>query len=306
VEPAGLGALELALRQLRERLAAEGLFDPEKKKPLPSFARRLAVVTSPSGAAIHDFLEVLRRRWPYVDVTVVPARVQGTGAGREIAAGIAAAHRLRPRPDVIVACRGGGSAEDLWCFNEEVVVRAISAAQIPVVSAVGHEIDVTLSDLVADVRALTPSEAAERVAPDRRELVEFLSTQRRGLLTAARGRLARWRERIDRLAEARSLRRPLSPIHDLIRRVDELEQRLVRAVERQVGQRRDRLAALAGKLDTLSPLAVLGRGYSLTRLSPEGRLLTDAASAAEGDRVETRLARGKLVSRVEQVLEDEG
>ncbi len=160
IEPLGVGALQLALRQLHQRLAAEGLFDPSHKQPLPRFPQRVAFVTSPTGAAIRDFLEVARRRWSGVQVLVIPAKVQGAGAAADIVRGIETANRLADPPDVLVVGRGGGSLEDLWCFNEEPVVRAIYASRIPVVSAVGHEIDVTLSDLVADVRALTPSEAA--------------------------------------------------------------------------------------------------------------------------------------------------
>ncbi|PHR87699.1 MAG: exodeoxyribonuclease VII large subunit, partial [Blastopirellula sp.] len=165
VEPQGLGALQLALKKLQQKLQTEGLFDPDHKKPLPKFPKTIAMVTSPTGAAIRDFLEVLRRRWPGVRVIVIPAKVQGQGAAKEIAAGIKQANQLAERPDVMVVGRGGGSLEDLWCFNEEVVVRAIFASEIPVISAVGHEIDVTLSDMVADRRALTPSEAAELVVP---------------------------------------------------------------------------------------------------------------------------------------------
>ncbi|MEN6450088.1 MAG: exodeoxyribonuclease VII large subunit, partial [Thermoguttaceae bacterium] len=176
IVPQGMGALELALRQLREKLSREGLFDAGRKRPLPPFARRIAVVTSPTGAAIHDFLQVLGRRWRGADVLVVPVRVQGEGAAAEIAEAIATVNRLNDAMpiDCIVVTRGGGSMEDLWAFNEEPVVRAIAASRIPVVSAVGHEIDVTLSDLAADVRALTPSEAAELVAPAAEELAAEL------------------------------------------------------------------------------------------------------------------------------------
>src|SRR5690348_15397886 len=170
LQPKGMGALELALRQRREKLAAEGLFDRERKRRLPTFPRRIGVVTSPTGAAIRDFLQVMHRRWRGVDVLVFPARVQGDGAAEEIVAGIRAASKVQPKIDVLVVTRGGGSLEDLWCFNEEAVVRAIAASKVPTVSAVGHEIDVTLSDLAADVRALTPSEAAERIAPAAEEI----------------------------------------------------------------------------------------------------------------------------------------
>ncbi|MEX2287491.1 MAG: exodeoxyribonuclease VII large subunit, partial [Planctomycetaceae bacterium] len=163
--PQGVGALELAFRQLQAKLEAEGLFDPRRKRPLPAFPRRIALVTSPSGAAVRDILQVLTRRWRAVDVVIVPVKVQGEGAAREIAAALANVHRI-PDVDVVIAGRGGGSLEDLWAFNEEIVARAIAACRVPVISAVGHEIDVSIADLVADCRALTPSEAAELVVPN--------------------------------------------------------------------------------------------------------------------------------------------
>jgi exodeoxyribonuclease VII large subunit len=186
--PKGMGALELALRQLREKLAREGLFDPARKRPLPPFVRQIAVVTSPTGAAIRDFLQVLARRWRGANVLIVPARVQGDGAAEEIAAGIQIVNAMNRPVDCLVVARGGGSMEDLWSFNEEVVVRAIAASRIPVISAVGHEIDVTLSDLAADVRALTPSEAAELVAPASEDLLAGLRQYERRLAVALRSR----------------------------------------------------------------------------------------------------------------------
>ena len=212
----------MKLRKLREKLAAEGLFDRDRKRPLPSFPRRIAFVTSPTGAAIQDFLEVLRRRWKGVDVLVIPARVQGVGAAEEIARGIQLANRLTSSIDVLVVGRGGGSLEDLWAFNEEIVVRAIHASRIPVVSAVGHEIDVTLADLVADVRALTPSEAAELVAPAADEISARLRQHHNRLLAALRRRAATGRARIDALAVRRMLRRPHDRLLELSQRLDEL------------------------------------------------------------------------------------
>ncbi len=185
LEPQGLGPLQIAFRKLHAKLAAEGLFNQDRKRPLPRFPNRIGFVTSPQGAAIHDFLEVLRRRWPQMSVLVIPAKVQGSGAAEEIAQGIELANRIEPPLDVLVVGRGGGSIEDLWAFNEEVVVRAVAASKIPVVSAVGHEIDVTLCDLVADVRALTPSEAAERIAPSRDEILETLQSSQLRLTSIA-------------------------------------------------------------------------------------------------------------------------
>jgi exodeoxyribonuclease VII large subunit len=301
LEPQGLGALQLALRQLQQRLAAEGLFDARHKQPLPAFPRRIAFVTSPTGAAVRDFLEVLRRRWRGADVLIIPAKVQGAGAAEDIVRGIRAANAMPDRPDVLVVGRGGGSLEDLWCFNEESVVRAIFASHIPVVSAVGHEIDVTLSDLAADVRALTPSEAAELVVPSADELRAQLHGQRRQLLTMLRRRSGMARQRVDGLAQRRMFRRPFDLIHDLARRVDELQMQAGRAIARRQQRSRDQLGALANRLESLSPLAVLARGYSMTQRAADGRVVRDSTEVHDGDMLLTRLARGTLHSRVEHL-----
>lgn len=299
IEPRGVGSLLLALRQLQQRLAAEGLFDQEHKQPLPKFPRRVAFVTSPTGAAIRDFLEVLRRRWRGVDVLVIPTRVQGEGAAREIAQAIAAANQVKPAPDTIIVGRGGGSVEDLWCFNDEAVVRAIFASTIPIVSAVGHEIDVTLSDLVADVRALTPSEAAELVVPSSDELHALLATYRRRLVSLLRNRAQSARLRLDALAGSRVMRQPTDRIRELARRVDELELRANRAVATRQSKARDHIAHMAERLEALSPLAVLGRGYSLTQRATDGSLVTDAAGLATNELLTTQLAHGRVTSRIE-------
>ena len=302
IEPRGIGALELAFRQLHAKLAREGLFEPARKRPLPPFVRRIAIVTSPSGAAIRDFLQVLGRRWRGADVLIVPTRVQGDGASVEIAAAIDLVSRLPQPVDCLVVARGGGSLEDLWAFNEEPVVRAIAAARVPVVSAIGHEIDVTLADLVADVRALTPSEAAELVAPATDELAARLGQWQRRLAGAMRLHAAHARARLDAAARSPVFRRPLERIHDLARRVDELEGQATRAIERRFQAAQQQTATLAARLETLSPLAVLGRGYSLTEGS-DGRLIVDAATLQPGERLTTRFARGRAVSRVEKVEE---
>lgn len=307
IEPKGIGALELALRKLRERLAAEGLFDPARKRPLPKFPRRVAFVTSPTGAAVRDFLEVLRRRWKGVDVLVVPTRVQGEGASREIAAAIALVNSLSGPIDCLVVGRGGGSLEDLWAFNEEPVVRAIHASRIPVVSAVGHEIDVTLADLAADVRALTPSEAAELVVPDADEINAALRRQQQRLLAALRRREAVCRTRLDWLAARRAFRKPFDRVHDLARRLDELSSRSGRATRQRVAAARRQLDGAVARLESLSPLGVLGRGYSLTQRLSDGVLVRDAALLAPGDLLTTRFATGQAISRVEEApLEERG
>jgi exodeoxyribonuclease VII large subunit len=304
IVPRGLGALELALRQLREKLAREGLFDPARKRPLPAFVRQIAVVTSPTGAAIRDFLQVLGRRWRGADVLVVPVRVQGDGAGAEIAAAIQTINRLPEpvfHPDCIVVTRGGGSMEDLWAFNEEVVVRAIAASRIPVISAVGHEIDVTLADLAADRRALTPSEAAELVAPAAEELLADLRQIEQRLARGLRSRAASARSRWDALAGSTAFRRPFQRIFDLSRRVDELNARATRAIRGRARLARQQSDTLAGRLESLSPLAVLGRGYSLTQRTSNGDLIRAAADLSPSQQITTRFARGQAISRVERV-----
>jgi exodeoxyribonuclease VII large subunit len=301
LQPKGVGALELALRKLREKLAGEGLFDPVRKRKLPTFPRRLAFVTSPTGAAIHDFLQVLRRRWGGVDVLVIPARVQGDGAAQEIAAGIRAANRLSPPPDVLVVGRGGGSLEDLWAFNEEPVVRAIAASKIPTVSAVGHEIDVTLSDLAADVRALTPSEAAERVVPAVEEITARILGYQQRLRHAAHRRVMLLRARYDGVASQRPYRRPFDMIHDRSRRLDELALHSNRAIRELLRDHEGRLATMAGKMESLSPLAVLARGYTITQEAETGAVVRAASELSVGQEIVTRFAAGEATSRVESV-----
>ena len=302
IEPKGMGALELALRQLKAKLAAEGLFDPDLKRPLPRFPRTVAFVTSPTGAAIRDFLEVLRRRWRGVRVLVIPTRVQGDGAAEEIAAGIRLANRLQNPPvDCLVVGRGGGSLEDLWAFNEEVVVRAVHASQIPTVSAVGHEIDVTLCDLVADVRALTPSEAAERVVPDGAEIAQYLGQQQRRLRAALRAQAAAVRAQLDALANSRVFRRPSERLHDLARRLDEFGSRASRAITHRSRHCRADLDRVSAQLATLSPQAVLNRGYSITRLADSAQPIRSASEVESGAQIVTRFATGETTSRVEQV-----
>jgi exodeoxyribonuclease VII large subunit len=277
VEPEGIGALELAFRQRFEKLKAEGLFDADRKRPLPRFPRRIVVVSSPTGAAIRDFLQVTGRRWSATEILIAPARVQGVGAAEEVAAAIALANRVEGA-DLIVLARGGGSLEDLWAFNEEVVARAIAGSRLPVVSAIGHEVDVTLADHAADFRALTPSEAGERVVPDAREA--------RQALEHLRGRLTR--DARDRLADARQ-------------RLDDLAGSLDRALRRQVEDRRHRLARIAAKLEALSPLAVLARGYALAFPLGGGTPLRDAGDVKPGDPILIRLANGSIVATVDEV-----
>ncbi len=256
------------------------------------------MVTSPSGAAVRDFLQVATRRWQGIQLTVVPARVQGEGAAAEIARGIAAAHRLNPPPEVIVVTRGGGSVEDLWCFNEERVVRAIFAASIPIVSAVGHEIDVTLADLVADLRALTPSEAAERIVPAVEEIRFGLGKLGQRLTSGLRSRAATARQRLESLAERRVFRRPFELVQAYAQQLDDLGDRARRSMQHITTGAKSQLGAIAAQLESLSPLGVLARGYSVTQRLDSGTVVRSASDLAPGDLLRTRLEAGEVVSRV--------
>jgi exodeoxyribonuclease VII large subunit len=304
MEPKGLGALQMALRQLQQRLAAEGLFAPERKRPLPRFPARIGFVTSPTGAAVRDFVEVLRGRWQDAHVTVIPVRVQGEGAATEIADAIAQANRMQPRLDVLVVGRGGGSLEDLWCFNEEIVVRAIYASQIPVVSAVGHEIDVTLADLVADARALTPTDAGQLLVPSREELNAVLGNFRHRLTNGLRTRAATARARFEAAATSPVMRKPFDRIQLLSRTLDELEVRIGRAIRHRQTLAGRQLAAMANQLESLSPIGVLGRGYSLTTRVDDGQLIRSVSNVTVGDEIHTRFGTGAAVSRIESIESD--
>jgi exodeoxyribonuclease VII large subunit len=300
VQPKGIGALELAFRQLRDKLQREGLFALERKKPLPRFPSRIVIVTSPSGAAVHDMLQVMGRRWRGVEVWIRPVRVQGDGAAQEIAQAILEVNRLGD-VDVMIVGRGGGSIEDLWAFNEEIVARAIFASRIPIVSAVGHEIDLTIADLVADRRALTPSEAAELVVPHETEVREQLDRQAIRLRRALEGRLHHARQCYDQLRARRPFLFPWDMVRMRQQRCDELAGRLHRASEQRLRESAQRVVHLAGMLEGLSPLKILARGYSLTTHDDGHTVLRQAEQVGVGQRILTRLAQGRIMSRVEQV-----
>lgn len=304
IEPRGVGSLQLKLRQLQQKLSAEGLFDADRKRPLPKFPRCIAFVTSPTGAAVRDFLEVMNRRWKNVEVLVIPARVQGEGAAQEIAAGIHRAHLLTERPDVIVVGRGGGSMEDLWCFNEEVVVRAIATSEIPTISAVGHEIDVTLADFAADVRALTPSEAAELVVPSMAEIEERLGTFQQRLATGLRTTYDRAAAKLELLARNRVFTHPFEMVHDHQRTLDDLDAAATRAIRRRLQNAQEALARRSAQLEAMSPLAVLARGYSVTRTT-EKEVIREHDQVQPGDEIETILPNGRIRSRVESTEPNE-
>lgn len=297
VEPQGIGALELAFRQLHRKLEAEGLFNAERKRRWPLFPRRIALITSPTGAAVRDMLQVITRRWPQANIVIVPVPVQGAEAAPLIAEALRQVH-LIPEVDVVICGRGGGSLEDLWAFNEEVVARAIFDCRIPVISAVGHEIDLTIADLVADKRALTPSEAAEFVVPHVADIQALLDQLCQRLTSALQYQSQRARLQFERLAQHRCFTRPLDRIHEREAQIDELEERLKRAMSRLLESSRQQLGTIAASLSALSPLAVLDRGYSLTKRLPDGALIRDLGEIKVGDRISTLLADGHLVSEI--------
>lgn len=301
LEPQGLGPLQIAFRKLYARLEGEGLFRAERKRPLPRFPRRIGFVTSPQGAAIHDFLEVLRRRWPHTDVLVIPAKVQGVGAAEEIAQGIGLANRIRPLLDALVVGRGGGSIEDLWAFNEEVVVRAVVGSRIPVVSAVGHEIDVTLCDLAADVRALTPSEAAERLVPNREEVLGGLREVRLRLMRSVGNRVREWEGRLEGLESRPVIAQAERMMDTKVQRVDEMEYRVHETFARLFEATYHRFEKLSQRVEGVSPLKTLGRGYTLTSDVQSGRLVSSVRDVRPGQRLRTRGVDGQWESMVERV-----
>ncbi|HPD16166.1 MAG TPA: exodeoxyribonuclease VII large subunit [Planctomycetota bacterium] len=299
IKPKGLGALQLAFLRLKDKLEKEGLFRPEHKRPLPYLPECVGVVTSPTGAAIHDILTVIARRFPPAHVVLRPVRVQGEGAAAEIAQAIEDFNTWGGA-DVLIVGRGGGSLEDLWAFNEEIVARAIYASRIPIISAVGHEIDVTISDLVADRRALTPTEAAEIVLPEFRELVGRLDDARGRLAAALRGQVGLARARLEQVRGAYGFRVPSEMVRRHEQRLDDLCAAAALATRRRLEAARDRLAAAAGRLEALSPLGVLRRGYSITRIAGTRTVLRDAAQVHKGQSIETLLHAGRLVSQVQE------
>jgi len=354
MEPLGAGSLQLLFEQLKARLKAEGLFEAERKRPLPELPRRVAVVTSPTGAALRDILRVLERRYAGLDILIAPCRVQGAGAAAEIAAAIEVVNRVgcagSARPvDVIIVARGGGSLEDLWAFNEEIVARAIAASALPVISAVGHEVDFTIADFVADLRASTPSAAAEMVIGSHDELTSRLASARARLIQSARYLAVALRGRVDSLARSRAFARVEAALAGAQQRRDEATMRLGNAMltrlrasrgrihvaaerlsprsmkaevasrrarletgweilGRAVAQRarglRERLASSEAVLHTLSPLAVLDRGYAICLDAASGAIITDAASVSGGDHVIVKVARGRIEAEVTRAKED--
>jgi len=297
VEPRGAGALQLAFEQLKARLEQEGLFDLERKKPLPLLPRRVGVITSPTGAAIHDMLRVIKRRHPRMHILIYPVPVQGPDAAPAIIEAIGYFNKEH-RVDVMIVGRGGGSLEDLWAFNEEQVARAIFSSKIPVISAVGHETDYTIADFVADLRAPTPSAAAEMVVRSEERLRELVASLDAGLTRSIRNKMERSRTALH--GSARMLTDPRRFLERQSLRIDELTGRLVTGLRHTARRDRALLNSLTASLTHLNPLGILSRGYSITRKHPAGAVIKSAADVARGDVISTVLHRGGILSRVEQ------
>lgn len=297
--PDGVGDLHAAFEQLKEKLQAQGLFSLDRKKPLPKYPHRIAIVTSAAGAALHDMLRILRKRYPLTEVKLLPVRVQGEEAPAEIAAAIRYANRFQIA-DLIITGRGGGSIEDLWAFNDEGVAYAIAESDIPVISAVGHEPDVTIADFVADLRAATPSNAAELAVPDQAELRKSLEASKALLLTLMQKRLKQERQRLAALASARSLRSPRNYINDRRLLLDHTHQRLCAASAQLLSCKREDFVRLTAKLDAMSPLKVLSRGYSMAT-GGQGELIKSVDGVNAGDRITVRFSDGAAITEVQEV-----
>ena len=294
--PEGVGDLHLAFEQLKQKLYGEGLFDPAHKKPIPKFPKRIALITSSAGAAVRDMLRILGARWPMAEVFLLPVRVQGAEAPGEICAAIAWANRHQVA-DLIITGRGGGSMEDLWAFNDENVARTIYHSAIPVISAVGHEPDVTIADFVADLRAATPSNAAELAVPDQNEVAVWLR-QMEGRLAQAMGRkLESARKDLDRAARCRALQDPMNYVDDKRMVLDYQREKLAAGLNAALNRERQRFGQLASKLDALSPLKVLGRGYAIPRKA-DGGVVRSVADVAPGDPLKLRVADGEISCQV--------
>ena len=296
VVPAGVGELQLAFERLKAQLAAEGLFDQAHKKPLPEFPQRIGLITSATGAAIRDILHMLQERYPAVEVLLFPTLVQGDEAAGEIAHAIGCMNR-QSGIDLLIVGRGGGSIEDLWAFNEEVVARAIFESHIPIVSAVGHETDVTIADLVADHRAPTPSAAVENIVPDREELRLQLTAASSNLVRSIARRIDVVRTQLENLQSRIPARHRIDAINRLRQVIDQLDSRGERAAVQQLKGKRRTWQVTATQLDALSPLATLARGYSICK-DLTGKTVTDASQVHAGEEVDVRLSRGRLACRV--------
>lgn len=299
LEPKGLGALQLAFLQLKDKLEKDGLFLPEHKKPIPKYPQVVGVVTSPTGAAIRDILNVIGRRFHGTQVLLYPVRVQGDGAAEEIVQAIRAMNQMG-EADVLIVGRGGGSMEDLWAFNEEAVARAVFDSKIPVISAVGHEIDWTICDLVADLRAPTPSAAAELVVQNREEIETRLLEGQQRMRNALLAYVESFRQRLKALQGSYAFKQPRLLIDEFSQRLDEQMRQLANYLKTCIKHKRQEFQVCVGRLNALSPLAILERGYSLT-LTEQGEIIKETKRLREGMPIVTRLRRGRIHSKITKI-----
>jgi exodeoxyribonuclease VII large subunit len=303
IQEAGLGALYLAFEQLKKKLKEEGLFDAAYKKPIPSFPRRIGIITSPTGAAVRDMLKITNKRFPHVHIVLAPVAVQGEGASAQIVHAIQLMNRYsaeREKIDVLIVGRGGGSIEELWAFNEEPVAREIFSSEIPVISAVGHETDFTIADFVADKRAATPSEAAEYVVPDKREIERNLQSLELQMRQNVFKAVEYLRKRLESLEKSILFRKPTERINQYRQTVDELKRSMVAELTHLVTLQRKTVQALTGKLDALSPLAILDRGYSICSKLPEGAIVRSVTAISVGDALKVLFKDGEVISEVKE------
>lgn len=297
LQPDGVGSLAMRFEQLKRKLAAEGLFDESRKRPLPPMPRRIGVITSPSGAAVHDIINVLGRRFPAAEMILYPSEVQGAQAPAQLISGVEF-FSMTGLVDVIILGRGGGSAEDLWAFNDEYLARAVASCSVPVISAVGHESDFTICDFVADRRAPTPSAAAEIAVPDMGEILRGLASLRTGLQTSMQKLILQERRMLNQFAQSRVFARPEQMLDNFRMRLDEREANLGRAVGQTLLQKKQSTARVAGKLEALNPLAVLSRGYAT--VSREGISVTSIEQINDNDTLDIRFADGSVRATVSQ------
>ncbi len=300
LHPAGIGELELAFQQLKERLYNEGLFDEAHKKPIPEYPQAIGVVTSPTGAAIRDIINIIHRRDPSVKIVLNPVRVQGKGAAEEIAQAIKDFNEYK-KVDLLIVGRGGGSFEDLWAFNEEIVARAIYSSKIPIISAVGHEVDFTIADFVADLRAPTPSAAAELAVKSRLATGKEVSNLFKTLISTQRLIVEDYKSRISSARESYGFKRALDLIAQKAQRADELLRGLLKEIKNYFDSKKKSLSLVSGKLNALSPLAVLERGFSVTRKLPEMEIIKNAGSLRIKDEIEVKFYRGKIEAQVKKI-----
>lgn len=292
LSPDGVGDLHVAFEQLKEKLFREGFFDQGHKRPIPRYPQRIALITSPAGAAVRDMLRILGARWPLARIVLLPVRVQGVEAPGEIASALRYADQHRVA-DLIITGRGGGSMEDLWAFNEEIVARAIYASQVPVISAVGHEPDVTIADFVADLRAATPSNAAELAVPDQNDVAGRLNQLSVRMEQAMSRRLGELSSKLERLSGSRALQNPMNYIEDRRVLLDYQRTRLAHGLSGTLNRERQHFARLAASLDAMSPLKVLARGYAIPRLE-DGTVVRSKTDVVAGDSLRLRVADGEI------------